>query len=611
MKKIINILLTLFILCGCSSTNKSNNDNSDNEGSYYVSELVNFKACDKNIDNDVDNEEFNIFLNKIFLDTIDDDYLNMCYIISDYHNYDIEKPEVTIGTIKYGDNSTAEEYKKLLSELNEFDTSTLSYRQQYDYDSLKYSILETIATDYYSDLSTLFSSSSNIVDNLITNFTEFTFYNREQVEDYIVLMEDIDRYLEDALDYTATQIENKIYISDGNIDYSIDYNNNFVSKVEDNELIVSFNNKLDELDFLSEEEKETYKEKNKEIVINEVIPVINKISETLQGYYGLFDYDNNQLVNIDSDYAKLTYMLNGSNNYSIDDVYNLLMNTWDEMFMEYYYAYSNDNALDEYEDISTNFGFLTDKDDEDIIEYLISKYSSLFPELDSIEYTVDRLDSSVASDTILAYYIESRIDDLDNNIIKVNPYTLGENKISAYCTLAHEGIPGHLYQHNYYWSTSPNLFRSIQNFVGYSEGWAVYASEEAMEYFDCIFDDTKTMLWFDNNYYFIMYSIADIGINYYGWDKDKTYTNLQNLGLNINKTTSNAIYETLVDMPGVYCRYGIGYAYFRSFKDKCVNKLGSNFDEVTFNEYLLKNGPLPFNLLSDCVNEYLNKYANQ
>ena len=64
-----------------------------------------------------------------------------------------------------------------------------------------------------------------------------------------------------------------------------------------------------------------------------------------------------------------------------------------------------------------------------------------------MDYRVNYLDASVASDLVSAYYVVPPIDSPSKNVIKVNPNNT--DLVSLFSTLAHEGFPGHLYQNNY------------------------------------------------------------------------------------------------------------------------------------------------------------------
>ena len=72
------------------------------------------------------------------------------------------------------------------------------------------------------------------------------------------------------------------------------------------------------------------------------------------------------------------------------------------------------------------------------------------------------------------------VENIDFNSIYIN--SAGTDSSDLYPTLAHEGYPGHLYQTQYFASTSPSLIRNVIKPGGYIEGWASYVEVHSYEY---------------------------------------------------------------------------------------------------------------------------------
>ena len=223
MKKILVLLFTLLLLLSACTTKKNeerekesidNNsvnrviDGNDLSGRDYIDLLKNYVVRYKDTNNTTDNADFNAFLDKVFVESMEEDYLNMHYNVIDYAKYGISKPEVSIGELEYSDDPDISDYVALIEELQAFDYDSLSYRQQYDYEVLEYSLLETIASTMYSKYDQLLTGGTDILNNISTNLEEFTFYDAEALDDYMILLQDVDRYIEDVYSLTAKQAEN-------------------------------------------------------------------------------------------------------------------------------------------------------------------------------------------------------------------------------------------------------------------------------------------------------------------------------------------------------------------------------------------------------------------
>ncbi len=611
MKKLLCLLLILLLLGGCTQENTEAGINySKYQGQDYINELKNFTVREKNVDNTVDNEEFNAVLDEFFDYYVTYSYVSMHNTVMDYKKYGLEKPEIELGELNYGNLHDMTDEIELLKKLKSFDYDSLSYRQQYDYETMEYSMYETLASYFYEDIFPLLSVSEDLFGNLITIFTEFGFYDKESVDDYIVLLGDVDRYINDALVYAEKQGANGIYATDYCIDYELEFINNFVSKIEDNELIASFDREIDKLDFLTAEEKTAYKAQNKEIVINEVIPAYQLAGETLPNYYGKISDEDAALYKYSKEYAELLYMLNGSNNENIDTVFTKLKDSADYDVAQFFTCLYDEKIYGEF--ARYNDGEYPDNmpaaDFEEMLEFLRTNMSSIYPQLAEVDYAVSELDPTVVQSSVRAYYANGPIDDLNRNTIKVNPEVLSSGSLfPTYFVLAHEGFPGHLYQNIYFMNTDFHPVRSVISFIGYTEGYAVTAQKECMNLLNFKNADTAFAMYYNETYYFKIYSIIDMGINYYGWTNEDIENFMDEIGIFGDSNGYGATFrEILTAMPGMYCSYGLGITYYDDLRTRTEEALGDKFDSVTYYDYILKNGPLPFCILEGEVQEYIN-----
>ncbi len=575
-------------------------------GEAYIEKIKSFKPREKRTDGAADDAKFDEFLDKVFKESVESDYLNMHFSVKDYKKMGIEKPEVTLGEVVYGQDEEGIDYMlDQVKELLSYDYSKLSRRQQFDYDALEYSIYETLAELCYYQYGSLFSSGSCVPENLTSNFTDFVFYDQESIEDYLILLQDIDRYFDDALKYTADQAADGHGMLDSWIEYSQEACDGVLNKTEDNEYIVSFQRRLDELDFLTDAQKADYIAKNRKIVLEEVLPSYKKVRDELEQYKGKVKNEDFILANLDKNYAELTFMLKGSNNYSIDTIFQQLKDNLDVLESEYFSCYYDKNSFAKLEQAMDGDWPQFELTGRDCLEYLRTSLKAYFPDLGDVDYTVDELDPDTAPDTAIAYYWPSPVDDYNQNMIKVNPNNMREG-FETYGTLAHEGFPGHLYQHVYYYKTNPHNFRSVLSFIGYTEGWAVNATYYAYRFCGIEDDYAASALFFEDSYYFLVYSIIDIATNYYGMTAKEISEMFEKESrlLNVNTKMAKELRSFMIEMPGVYCSYGIGLSNFMTMAANAQRE-AKNFDFIKYHGILMENGPLPFNILQTAVDQYV------
>jgi len=609
-RKLQLCLLAALVLmtAGCKQSLKPGDiTNSDSDtGAYWIGKLEAFKPREKNVDNKNDNAEFETFLDEVFKEGMEADYMNMHFSVSNYKALGLTKPELTLGEVEYSEEVDVSESVELLNELLAFDFNSLSYSQQYDFEVLEYSMYETIANAYYSKYGLLFQEADGIQSNLPTNFNEFVFYDQESVADYLVLLADIDRFLADCIAYTAKQAEQGIALQDSGLDATLEYIEEYLTNKENHELITSFNEKIDALSFLNDSQKSDYKKQNQEIVLNEVLPAFAKLLTDLEQFRGKSSLysDKAGVVYYNKEYAKLMVMLEASTNVDPDELFNDLYSELMVFVYSNFEYYNDDKANEEYNAIyrgQSAPGF--NSDSKLVLDYLQEKLSAAYPATVKIPYTVSPLDATTANDSILAYYLIAPVDDPDYNVIRTNPNTLSDDLASSYETLAHEGFPGHLYQNIYYARTNPHNFRSIIGFGGYTEGWAMQAELDALEWAGFESEGTAKLLGLDVYFGYVLQALADIGVNYYGWTQDELADWLANLA-GQSDSLAATIYDFCINNPGVIMPYGLGLAQFVALRSEVQERLKTNFDLITYNEYCLKNGPLPFVLLESCLDEY-------
>ena len=93
-----------------------------------------------------------------------------------------------------------------------------------------------------------------------------------------------------------------------------------------------------------------------------------------------------------------------------------------------------------------------------------------------------------------------------------------------------------------------------------------------------------------------------MGIHYEGWMVSDAHNYLDSLGIN-DKDLTLALYETIVEEPGIYPQYGIGYLEIIELKDKAKSKLGDKFVLKDFHKFILDMGPAPIPIIEERLDQ--------
>lgn len=538
-------------------------------------------------------ESFSEFEDELFQEMMSEDYTTLHFSLRDYQKYGIEKPEVNIGDASWDEyEDSVEDCDEYLKKLQSFDYDSLSETEQKDYRTIAFYLERNKELNSYPYFDWAFNSAEGVIDNLLTTFTEFVFYEKEDIDDYLTTLASVPAYLDQCLENTKKQAAEGYFLTDAMLKETEDAIAKFVDKKDDNELIKIFDENIDAFDGLSAEEKEAYKKKNQEIVLNAYIPSYEKVAEELQKLKGARKADYN-----------VSSLDGGSEYYAALAKYKTSIDADVETILDICTQYI-EKSVDELYDIMQNHSEVTEEtldfdSAEDVLSYL-EGHLDAFPALDKVYYNVQYLDPSVANDSIVAYYLSPPVDGMRDNVIKINGDNVSD-VIDLYTTLAHEGFPGHLYQTNYYIQQQPSLLRTQLTMMGYQEGWGMFAEGQALHVSGLSeYASEYQKINIELNY--VLSAAVDLGVNGLGWSTKDVSKYLDNLDL--NSSIAKDLYDFATLQPGTILPYGVGVAMFELLENKAKNALGNDFDQKAFNEVLLNDGNRPFEVVEDDVNAY-------
>lgn len=556
-------------------------------------------------------QEFEQYLDDYFKDVVTDDTLTYNYTIKDGADYGLEEPEVTLGDpgmTAEEIEQDKEEFEGWVKKLDAIDRSCLTEDQKLTYDVLDeyFEVSAGIFDNVY--LYEPFSPMRGLQANIATNFTDYRFDDKEDVERYIELIGQIPDYFAEYLDFEREKSEKGYFMSDAVCDKVISQCQDFVADKENHFMVTTFNDNIDALDFLTDEEKAEYKEANKQAVENSLLPAFENVAEVLSGLKGTGTNDGG-ICNYDGGKEYYEYLLKNfaGTAKSPEEVIDMLDTELKKLMVSLYQYYLGNQAAYEY--FAANYDSIFAETDQmtasEMVDKMMETASEHYPDAGTINYKAEALDKNLETimDDVLAYYMAPAIDDPDNNLIRVN----GLHTDGMWTTLAHEGYPGHMLQNAYYMSTDPEPVRTLMNFLGYKEGWAMYACYDSLYYYEYEepeYGDTIAALYqLNDEMSYLMMGRVDLGINYEGWTLQDTADYLTKNGM--DGSAAQELYTTMVGDPAVYQSYSTGYYEMKELRDYAEEKMGDDFDLKTFNTIILETGPCQFDILKEQVDKKL------
>ena len=545
-------------------------------------------------------ERFDEYTEAMFKEEIAQNTINLHYTLAYPENYGITDYDISLGEFTMEDfEDSVDELEKMKKELEGFDKSRLNEEQKLTYDLLMdYVDTELPVADLYL-YSELLSPLKGYQSSLPILLAEYTFRKKQDIEDYLLLLEEIDDVFENIMVFEKAKADAGLFMPDFAIDGTIEQCEQFIEDPENNYMIEVFNDKIDAFSGLSEEEKEEYKERNKTLITTEVVDGYQMLIDELSDLKGSGVNDRG-LYYYDDGVRYYEYLIRTSvgTDESVED---LQERTWEYIltcFMNMYECMQENpdvyDALYDYEYPLT--------DPDEIMKDLMEKTKEDFPAPPEVDYTIKYVHPSMEEHESPAFYLTPPIDDIENNVIYINRKDLDDE---IYTTIAHEGYPGHLYQTVSASEHGLALVRNLLSYSGYSEGWATYV--EMYSYgISGLDEDIANILAWENGVNLGISAYIDMGVHYDGWDLDDVNDFLADFGIEDGETAKE-IYELIVEEPSYYLTYFIGYLEFLNLRDKSEDKLEEDFTLKDFHKFIIEIGPAPFYIIEDRMDDWIRE----
>jgi uncharacterized protein (DUF885 family) len=176
--------------------------------------------------------------------------------------------------------------------------------------------------------------------------------------------------------------------------------------------------------------------------------------------------------------------------------------------------------------------------------------------------------------------------------------------------LLHEAVPGHHLQI----ARAQELkdlpsFRRAAGYVGYSEGWALYAEslgDEMGMYRDPYskFGQLSMEIWRACRL------VIDTGLHAFGWTREQSIRYLADTS-GIQESAAIAEVDRYILNPGQALGYKIGELRIKALRAKAQRLLGVRFDLRRFHNALLDGGALPLTVLDARIDEWIAREGSE
>lgn len=556
-------------------------------------------------------EEFEEFAEAMAVESAQGSYMTTHILMENPEDYGVDKSLCPLELSPHFDDSTWEEGKESLrymkEELERYDPETLSKDMQDIYYYLQFYIDSSIrlSQDEFRYYGCAFESISGIHAQLPSILSEWDFRTERDIEDMIEIMKDVPAYVDSLIDYTKIQVSRKEWTGDAQ--EVAQYCQDIIDQGEDCSMLLGLLDNIKAVD-MSQEKLNDYTAEITQVYNDCIIPAYQSIIDMMNS----IDESEQPRSIFELEYGKEYYEALFYSDTSVDDDIDDVIRELNSLRQQILYQlqmiiYENPQlATTLGEDLTTGF-----ESYDEIIEYLKGRYEEDFPAIDFPEYEAEPLNEDMEVDGVSAYFVIPPLDHSTPMKIRVN--TSAQNNISSvstFTTIAHEGVPGHMYQTAYAYENLSPWANILCGFSGYTEGYATYVELYSLQYLsdiEGISEEDLNFLRLYNMYDYFTVAYLDIQVNYKGMTLEEMASEL-----GYSKDDAQMIqplYEQLVYNPGTFLPYYIGFMEFYKLRAEAQESLGSNFDDKSFHEALLESGSVPFNVIERNVEEYVASYA--
>jgi len=576
---ILLITLSVAILSGCPSREDADVSEGSNE------------------------ERFDTLMDEIFADWVSGDALTMNYFLADPDSMGIERPETTFGEISTVESmdESRQETKDLAKKLDSFSYDDLRYDQKIVYDILRrlIDISEVLERDddffFYTGA---IRPLTGIQVQLPVLLAEFNFYTVDDIERYLDLIGDTERYFNELIEFERERSKRGFFMNETNTDSIIEQIESFLAERETSLLITVFDYRIDNYDGLSSEQRDTFKNRNKDLVLNNVLIAYETLLDAMHELRGV-GVNNGGLASLPdgSEYAHALLRLRVGTDKTADELNSLLADWMDKVLEEVIGALYNDGLIDKY--IQHELGAIHEGTPESYIKELQEKIAKDFPAISPTQLSVIEVHESLQEHTSPAFYLAPAIDRYNENVVYINPSSINDD-LFLFTVLAHESYPGHLYQTVYFRQHSQHPVRVSLSNTGYSEGWATYSEMRSYHYAGLDFAEAN-LLWNLRLYDLLLQARVDLGVNVLGWTLENVERMLSGMG--IDNSVAESVYNMVVGIPLTSLNYSVGYIEMMELLDIAEALKERDFSLLEFHEFVLNIGPSPYPIIRNLLIE--------
>ena len=553
-----------------------------------------------------EDKRFEAFLSSFFCQELSGNSLTLHYTLKDPSAYGLEDVPPSLGSFSSDSTEYGLSLENTIKRVSSFDRSRLSSENQLTYDVLLDYLNTSLKGAPYLLYNEPLTPLTGIQSQLPILLSEYPFYDRQDVDSYLALLSCIPDYFNELLVFEQKKSDAGFFMSSSCLDSILEECQTFLSLGDNCYLYDTFQERLKTLN-LSDSDRKAYIKAHQKVMEASVFPAFHLLEENLPALKGS-DHESGGLCHLPGgkDYYQTLVLSETGSGRTIPELKELTVRQMNEDLLAIQDIYA---SMPENPSVSSDLlkgqGYsFAESNPAAILAGLEQKLSDNFPAPPDVSIQIKYVQESMEENLSPAFYMIPPVDHSSENVIYINRGHMPDD-LTLFTTLAHEGYPGHLYESTWFNSTNPHPIRKLLNYSGYSEGWATYVEMRSFAWTG-VSDSIAQALSANQDFSLGLCARVDMGVNYQGWTREETTEYMNQFGMG-DEDTVTWLYEAVVAEPSNYLSYYIGYKEFEALRAEAEEALGTDFDPVSFHEFILTTGPAPFDLIREQMDVWISQ----
>ena len=364
-----------------------------------------------------DNKEFSNFTHQMFQTEVTGNTLNLHYTLSNPSAYGIDEYPITLG------NASPETLEQGIAVLGKYEEilDQVSYKNLSKNNKLTYDILSSYLNVqnegkefalYAEPLGPTIGTQAQLPVLL----AEYTFKDIEDIKEYMTLISEMDEYYASILEFEKVKSAAGLFMSDQVADNIISQCRSFIGSKE-NFLLPIFEEKIQDFDSLTQDQKTTLIQKHQTLVTNHVVPAYELLINGLTALKGT-GTNIGGLSNLEYGKEYYEYLVKDSTGY-YGTISSLEKRIQKQLILDFQELQT---LISEHPEVLTATTAVSPGVTEpaDILADLQQKMEKDFPSPPQVSYDVKYVHESLEDFLSPAFYLTPPMDNLSENVIYIN-----------------------------------------------------------------------------------------------------------------------------------------------------------------------------------------------